>query len=187
MLRCIFMNRFHMEQTIDLDPAKRSRKSASIRIVVSNQNSLQDQQWRLLESHRETKRQITDSLNHNMIAFSPYLFYLLLHVLRGMRMSEVAISETDTTLPATAKQIAYARRLAAQQNVVLPWGIQQDRRAMSQWIDTQRSAPRVRDTRPSSKQVAFAERIARIKRSSVPDECFQDRALMSRWIDSNKP
>lgn len=102
-------------------------------------------------------------------------------------MSEAAISESDTTLPATAKQIAYARRLAAQQNVVLPWGIQQDRRAMSLWIDSQRAAPRVRDTRPSSKQVAFAERIARIKRCLVPDECFQDRALMSRWIDTNKP
>ncbi|MEM8976048.1 MAG: hypothetical protein AAGD43_28615 [Pseudomonadota bacterium] len=102
-------------------------------------------------------------------------------------MSETAISETPTTLPATPKQLAYARKLAEQQNVVLPWDIQQDRRAMSQWIDTQRSAPRVRDTRPSSKQVAFAERIARIKRSPVPDECFRDRTLMSRWIDSNKP
>ncbi|NOD78861.1 MULTISPECIES: hypothetical protein [unclassified Ruegeria] len=102
-------------------------------------------------------------------------------------MPETAISETQTALPATAKQLAYARKLAEQQNVVLPWEIQQDRRAMSQWIDTQRSAPRVRDTRPSSKQVAFAERIARIKRSPVPDECFRDRTLMSRWIDSNKP
>ena len=102
-------------------------------------------------------------------------------------MSETASSETQTALPATAKQLAYARKLAEQQNVVLPWDIQQDRRAMSQWIDTQRSAPRVRDTRPSSKQVAFAERIARIKRSAVPDECFRDRTLMSRWIDSNKP
>ncbi len=102
-------------------------------------------------------------------------------------MSGSANSEKQTALPATAKQLAYARKLAEQQNVVLPWEIQQDRRAMSQWIDTQRSAPRVRDTRPSSKQVAFAERIARIKRSPVPDECFRDRTLMSRWIDSNKP
>ncbi|MBO9433717.1 hypothetical protein J7394_05840 [Ruegeria sp. R13_0] len=102
-------------------------------------------------------------------------------------MSETASSETQTALAATAKQLAYARKLAEQQNVVLPWDIQQDRRAMSQWIDTQRSAPRVRDTQPSSKQVAFAERIARIKRSPVPDECFRDRSLMSRWIDSNEP
>jgi hypothetical protein len=102
-------------------------------------------------------------------------------------MSETAISETQTALPATAKQLAYARKIAEQQNVVLPWDIQQDRRALSQWIDTRCSAPRVRDTRPSSKQVAFAERIARIRRSAVPDECFRDRSLMSRWIDSNKP
>ena len=102
-------------------------------------------------------------------------------------MSETAISETHATLPATAKQLAYARKIAELQNVVLPWEIQQDRRALSQWIDTQRSAPRARDTRPSSKQVAFAERIARIKRSAVPDACFRDRTLMSRWIDSNKP
>ncbi|WP_298938014.1 hypothetical protein [uncultured Ruegeria sp.] len=102
-------------------------------------------------------------------------------------MSAPAISESQTALPATAKQLAYARKLAEQQNVVLPWEIQQDRQALSQWIDTQRTTPRVHDTRPSSKQVAFAERIARIKRSAVPDECFRDRNLMSRWIDSNKP
>ncbi len=102
-------------------------------------------------------------------------------------MSVPATSETRTALPATPKQLAYARKIAEQHNIVLPWEIQQDRRALSQWIDTQRTAPRVRDTRPSSKQVAFAERIARIKRSAVPDECFRDRTLMSRWIDSNKP
>ncbi len=102
-------------------------------------------------------------------------------------LSETAISATQTTLPATAKQLAYARKIAEQQNVVMPWEIQQDRRAMRQWIDTQRLAPRVRDTRPSSKQVAFTERIARIKHSPVPNECFRDRNLMSRWIDSNNP
>ncbi len=102
-------------------------------------------------------------------------------------MIESANSEIQAVLPATSKQLAYARKIAESQNVVLPWEIQQDRRALSQWIDTQRAAPRVRDTRPSSKQAAFAERIARIRRSSVPDECFRDRTLMSRWIDTNKP
>ncbi|WP_170565993.1 hypothetical protein [Ruegeria atlantica] len=90
-------------------------------------------------------------------------------------------------LPATQKQLAYARKIAERQNVALPWEALQDRRQLSQWIDTQLATPRACDTRPSSKQVAFAERIARIKRSAVPDECFRDRTLMSRWIDSNKP
>lgn len=102
-------------------------------------------------------------------------------------MIEAANSDTSNALPATPKQLAYARKLAEQQNVVLPWEIQQDRRALSKWIDTQRTAPRVRDARPSSKQVALAEWIAQIKCSAVPDECFRDRTLMSRWIDSNKP
>ncbi len=102
-------------------------------------------------------------------------------------MTAPTTSETSAALPATPKQLAYARKIAESRNVVIPWEIQQDRKALSQWIDTQRAEPRVCDTRPSSRQVAFAEKIARIKRSSVPDECFRDRTLMSRWIDSNKP
>jgi len=74
------------------------------------------------------------------------------------------------------------------QPTVLPWDIQQDRRALSVWIDAQaRVTPAANnDPRPSSKQVAFAEKLARIKRRAVPDECFRDKGLMSKWIDVNK-
>ena len=70
---------------------------------------------------------------------------------------------------------------------MLPWQAQQDRRALSHWIDEQKAIARNSDAarRPTSKQVAFAERLAAIKRTHVPDECFQDRQLMSRWIDSH--
>src|SRR6056297_1258061 len=72
-------------------------------------------------------------------------------------------------------------------NAVLPWQAQQDRRALSRWIDEQKAVARNSDAarRPTSKQVAFAERLAAMKRTNVPDECFQDRLLMSRWIDSH--
>ena len=40
-------------------------------------------------------------------------------------MLDYAHSETPTALPATPKQIAFARRIAEQQNLVLPWEIQQ--------------------------------------------------------------
>ncbi|WP_171182285.1 hypothetical protein [Ruegeria sp. HKCCD8929] len=103
-------------------------------------------------------------------------------------MSGQTATVPSQTLPATPKQLAYARRISQERNVVLPWEIQQDRYELSRWIDAQLQAPAAdKDPRPSSKQVAFAERIARIKRSVVPDECFRDRVLMSRWIDSNKP
>ena len=100
---------------------------------------------------------------------------------------------TDTThdtqdpaiLPPTQKQMAYARSIAGQKNIVLPWDVQQDRRALSQWIDSAKELASVSSDRPSSKQVAYAERIARIKRRAIPDECFQSRDLMSRWIDAN--
>jgi len=90
-------------------------------------------------------------------------------------------------LPATEKQIRFAREIAQGSGITLPWDTQQDRRLLSAWIDENKSklSPH-RTSQPSSKQVAFAERIARIKRSAVPDECFRDRAMMSRWIDSNK-
>ena len=95
---------------------------------------------------------------------------------------------TTFALPATTRQIAYARSLALRNQTLLPWEIQQDRRSLSAWIDAQAQMKPLSalDGLPSSKQVAFAERLARIKRRAVPDECFRDKGLMSKWIDGNK-
>ena len=95
---------------------------------------------------------------------------------------------TTFALPATPRQIAYARSLALRNQTLLPWEIQQDRRSLSAWIDAQAQMKPLSalDGLPSSKQVAFAERLARIKRRAVPDECFRDKGLMSKWIDGNR-
>jgi hypothetical protein len=95
---------------------------------------------------------------------------------------------TTFALPATPRQIAYARSLALRNQTLLPWEVQQDRRSLSAWIDAQAQMKPLSalDSRPSSKQVAFAERLARIKRRAVPDECFRDKGLMSKWIDGNR-
>ncbi len=92
-------------------------------------------------------------------------------------------------LPATEKQLKYARFLSQKIGIVLPWEVQQDRRSLSDWIDAQtisRPCKGQFDNYPSSRQVQFAERIARYKRSEVPHECFRDKGLMSKWIDCNK-
>lgn len=90
-------------------------------------------------------------------------------------------------LPASEKQVMYARSLSGRSGMALPENVEQDRRALSAWIDKAKVAPPKSkfSNYPSSKQVAFAERIARMKRRTVPQECFKDRQLMSRWIDSN--
>jgi hypothetical protein len=95
---------------------------------------------------------------------------------------------TTFALPATPRQIAYARSLALRNQTLLPWEIQQDRRSLSAWIEAQAQMKPLSalDSLPSSKQVAFAERLARIKRRAVPDECFRDKSLMSKWIDGNR-
>ena len=95
---------------------------------------------------------------------------------------------TTFALPATPRQIAYARSLALRNQTLLPWEIQQDRRSLSAWIDAQAQMKPLSalDRLPSSKQVAFAERLARIKRRAVPDECFRDKGLMSKWINGNR-
>ena len=91
-------------------------------------------------------------------------------------------------LPATPKQIAYARALAQRNRTLLPWEVQQDRRSVSAWIEAQARLKPVSDMDqlPTSKQVAFAEKLARIKRRAVPDESFRDKGLMSKWIDGNR-
>ena len=97
------------------------------------------------------------------------------------------MESTTYALPATPKQIAYARSLVLRNQTLLPWEVQQDRRSVSAWINAQaKLKPDTQDSRPTSKQVAFAERLARIKRRAVPDECFRDKGLMSKWIDGNK-
>jgi hypothetical protein len=95
---------------------------------------------------------------------------------------------TTFALPATPRQIAYARSLALRNQTLLPWEIQQDRRSLAAWIDAQAQMKPLSalDSLPSSKQVAFAERLARIKRRAVPDKCFRDKGLMSKWIDGNR-
>lgn len=77
------------------------------------------------------------------------------------------------------------KQRAANQSL-LPWEVQQDRRSLSAWIETQAKLKPADTSHPTSKQVAFAERLARIKRRAVPDECFRDRGLMSKWIDGNR-
>jgi len=101
--------------------------------------------------------------------------------------AEQAELALPTPLPATPKQISFAKSLAEKTQSKLPAGIVHDRARMSKWIDAHRPAPSKFNDYPSSKQVGFAERIARLKRTQVPQECFRDRGLMSRWIDGNKP
>lgn len=99
------------------------------------------------------------------------------------------VSNDYHRLPVTEKQLAFARQIAARAALELPDEVQNDRRAMSAWIDAnrpKRAASPDFSNYPSSKQVAFAERIARIKRRNVPQECFRDRVMMSHWIDSNR-
>lgn len=105
----------------------------------------------------------------------------------------IATAQTNDyyVLPASQKQIQFARDLASRAHKTLPDDILADRRRLSAWIDEHRAAVRALKTSrfssyPSSKQVAFAERIARIKRRDVPHECFRDKTMMSKWIDSNR-
>ncbi len=96
------------------------------------------------------------------------------------------MEDATFALPATPRQIAYARTLALRNQTLMPSGADRDRRSLSAWIEAQSRLQPVEDPRPSSRQVAFAERLARSKRRAVPAECFRDKGLMSRWIDGNR-
>ncbi len=99
-----------------------------------------------------------------------------------------AASNDYHQLPASEKQLRFARSLARRTGAVLPYEVQTDRKRLSDWIDAaKRKAPVSKFSNyPTSKQVAFAERLARRKRRDIPRECFQDKGLMSKWIDHNK-
>jgi len=100
-------------------------------------------------------------------------------------------AENPAALPVllpTERQMRYARRIAEHVGIVLPWQVQQDRKALSGWIDAHENHLKPRapqpDT-PSSRQVGYAERIARARGRTIPDECYRSRSLLSRWIDAN--
>ena len=94
----------------------------------------------------------------------------------------------EAPVPASEKQIAYARTLASRTGQAIPSALLRNRAGLSAWIDRAKRAPASKfSAYPSAKQVQFAERIARLKRRDVPAECFKDKVMMSRWIDGNKP
>lgn len=107
---------------------------------------------------------------------------------RGVSLSPDSQANDYHRLPATEKQLQYARHLSNMTGADLPTQVEADRRALSDWIDAQKNAQPANRfaSYPSSKQVAFAERIARVKRRTVPPECFRDRGIMSKWIDGNR-
>jgi|TARA_B110000967_G_scaffold207277_1_gene256196 hypothetical protein len=94
----------------------------------------------------------------------------------------------EPAVPATEKQIAFAKSIAGKMEATLPATLFANRNSLSAWIDKHKPKPPTGQfaNYPSSKQVQFAERIARLKRRKVPHECFRDKTLMSRWIDGNK-
>ncbi len=55
------------------------------------------------------------------------------------------MDSTTYALPATPKQIAYARSLALRNQTLLPWEVQQDRRSLSGWIEAQAQLKPVSD------------------------------------------
>lgn len=94
----------------------------------------------------------------------------------------------EPAVPATERQIAFAKSIAGKMEATLPATLFANRNSLSAWIDKHKPKPPTGQfaNYPSSKQVQFAERIARLKRRKVPHECFRDKTLMSRWIDGNK-
>lgn len=110
------------------------------------------------------------------------------HHLPGLFTPEQGALAIEPPVPATSKQIAFAKSLAQKSKLEVPTSLFSTRHGLSQWIDKHKPKPMTGQfaNYPSSKQVVFAERIARLKRREVPQECFHDKALMSRWIDGNK-
>ncbi|MCE8008750.1 MAG: hypothetical protein HEP69_17415, partial [Aestuariivita sp.] len=63
------------------------------------------------------------------------------------------MESTTYALPATPKQIAYARALALRTQTLLPWEVQQDRRSLRPWSAAQaKLKPGPQDTPPHHKK-----------------------------------
>ncbi|MCB5411701.1 DNA topoisomerase [Pseudogemmobacter faecipullorum] len=96
--------------------------------------------------------------------------------------------------PASAAQMNFANKIAAEKGLKLPDGIEKDSRKVSEWIEKNKSAgpaangaaKTYTDGAPSSKSIGFAESIAARKGLEIPDYARKDRVALSKWIDTNK-
>src|SRR5690606_29531149 len=78
------------------------------------------------------------ALKTSVIARAILHLFALCSIMQNMPEREIApMEETTYALPATPKQIAYARALALRNQTLLPWEVQQDRRSLSAWIEAQ--------------------------------------------------
>lgn len=68
-------------------------------------------------------------------------------------MFDIDDREDRKTLPITARQLAFAHKLAMRNGAVLPWEAQKTRSALSAWIEQQSKAPAVADRMPPARAV----------------------------------
>ena len=85
------------------------------------------------------------------------MFYICRPSSKGVSQME----DTSFAIPVTPKQIAYARSLALRNQSLLPWEVQQDRRALSSWIDVQ---ARLKPVCPRPAAVVETGRLCRASR-----------------------
>lgn len=69
------------------------------------------------------------------------------------------MESTAHALPATPKQIAYARSLAQRNRTLLPWEVQQNRRSLSAWIEAQARLKHLLDIVDNRRAGRFAHHI----------------------------
>lgn len=100
------------------------------------------------------------------------------------------IEELLSQLPATAKQIAYAQKLADQNGVPLPRSATENSAAVSLFIDRYKATSRMQgsssprdDTYPSDKQLLFAISLARQAKQGLPYTVMAEKNECSTFID----
>lgn len=93
--------------------------------------------------------------------------------------------------PATSKQLDFARKLAEEQGTEIPPGMENDRRKLSELIETLLNkgggsgdvGSLVSDAHPTDKQLLFAARLARERGADIPHQTLVTKAGMSKFIE----
>ena len=94
--------------------------------------------------------------------------------------------DPNTPKPPSEAQVSYATRLAEQAGVEIPKDALAESKALSTWIEANKSKAPPATHAPSARQMSYAKRIAGAKKKRIPDAALKNARALSTWIDSNR-
>ncbi|HDX6250496.1 TPA: type IA DNA topoisomerase [Campylobacter fetus subsp. venerealis] len=155
------------------------KKGKNANIVATNkginfiQSIMSDDEWISQSEFTKQMESVLDEISDGKVGYLDFIKPL--H--EKMGFEEPSSGETK---PPSQKQLEWAKNLAANLNIELPKGVEEDWKICSEFIEKNKD----KDIRPpSEKQLAFAKKLASDNKVELPKDIEKDMKICSKFID----